>query len=117
MRFLNQFINFNWDEFAEGKTFVVIGTSEYQDYDTKTHLGSKVECVIASDDTNYKNKNGEKYSNIYEKITFKVSRDVNVPLKSRIKPINAVATIYGDYRNQLSVKCDDILTIPPSKEK
>ena len=44
------------------------------------------------------------------KITFKVNKDINVPLKARVKPINAVATIYGDYRNQLSVKCDDIYT-------
>lgn len=115
MRFLNQFINFNWEKFAEGKTFVVIGTSEYQDHDTRAHLGTKVECVIASDDTNYKNKNGE-ISNLYEKITFKVSKDISVPLKSRVKPVNAVATIYGDFRNQLSVKCDDILIIVP-KEK
>jgi len=116
MKGLNQYMTFNWDAFAEGKTFVVISIGEYQDYDTKSHLGTKVECVIASDDTNYKNKNGETYSNIYEKITFKVNKDINVPLKARVKPINAVATIYGDYRNQLSVKCDDILTIP-SKDK
>lgn len=116
MKGLNQFMTFDWDAFAEGKTFIVIGISEYQDYDTKTHLGTKVECVIASDDTNYKNKNGETFSNIYEKISFKVGKDIRLPIKTRVKPVNAVATIYGDYRNQLSVKCDDILTVPPREK-
>ena len=113
MKGLNQFMGFNWDAFASEKTFIVVGVGEYQDYDTKSHLGTKVECVIASDDTQYNSKNGEVFSNIYEKITFKVNKDVSIPLKARVKPVNAVATIYGDYRNQLSVKCDDIMTITP----
>lgn len=117
MKGLNQFMAFNWDAFSEGKTFVVVGVGEYQDYDTKTHLGTKVDCIIASDNTQYKFKDGEKFSNRFEKISFKVCKDVTVSLDTRVKPVNAVASIYGEYRNQLSVKCDDILNIPPLKEK
>ena len=53
MKGLNQFLMFNWDAFAEGKSFLVTGVSEYQDFDTKQHLGTKVECVIAADKTPY----------------------------------------------------------------
>lgn len=116
MKGLNQFLVFNWDAFSEGKTFVVIGISEYQDFETKKHLGTKVECVISSDKTPYSFKDGKEFTNRFEKITFKVLRNVNIPIDSRVMPKNVVATIYGEYRNQLSVKCDDIAVAVP-KEK
>ena len=53
MKGLNQFLRFDWNAFAEGKSFLVTGVSEYQDFDTKQHLGTKVECVIALDKTPY----------------------------------------------------------------
>ena len=107
---------FNWDAFAEGKTFVVTGIDEYQDFETKAHLGTKVECVIASDKTPYSFKDGKTFTNRFEKITFKVSKDVNIPIESRVIPKNVVASIYGEYRNQLSCKCSDIEVVIP-KEK
>lgn len=116
MRGLNQFLVFNWDAFAEGKTFIVTGISEYQDFDTKAHLGTKLDCVIATDSTQYKFKEGEIFSNRFEKISFKVAKDVNIPVESRVVPKNVVATIYGEYRNQLSVKCEDVAVVMP-KEK
>lgn len=116
MKGLNQFLVFNWDAFAEGKSFLVTGISEYQDFDTKAHLGTKVDCVIASDKTPYKFKEGEIFSNRFEKISFKVAKDVNIPVESRVVPKNVVATIFGEYRNQLSVKCEDIAVVMP-KEK
>ena len=116
MKGLNQFLSFDWDAFADGKAFIVTGVSEYQDFDTKAHLGTRVDCIILTDKTPYKFKDGEEFTNRFEKITFKVSKDVNVAIDARVVPVNAVASIYGEYRNQLSVKCDDIQTIMP-KEK
>ena len=116
MKGLNQFLSFNWDAFAEGKTFIVTGVSEYVDYNTKEHLGSKVDCVIASDKTPYKFKDGEEFTNRFERISFKVSTDVNIPIETRVMPINAVATIYGEFRNNLAVRCSSIEIVTP-KEK
>lgn len=116
MKGLNQFLNFNWEAFSEEKSFIVIGISEYQEHETKKLLGTKVECVIASDKTRYFFKDGKEFTNRFEKITFKVSKDVDIPIDSRVMPKNVVATIYGEYRNQLSVKCDDIAIAVP-KEK
>ncbi len=116
MKGLNQFLRFDWNAFAEGKSFLVTGVSEYQDFDTKQHLGTKVECVIASDKTPYSFKDGNEFTNRFEKITFKVLKDLDIPLESRVMPKNVVANIYGEYRNQLSVKCEDIVIAVP-KEK
>ncbi len=116
MKGLNQFLQFNWEAFAEGKIFTVTGIGEYQDYDTKKHLGTKVECVIASDKTPYSFKDGKEFTNRFEKITFKVLRDVDVPLEARVMPEGVVAKIYGEYRNQLSVKCEDIAVCEISKD-
>ena len=116
MRGLNQFLIFDWEAFSRDKQFVVTGISEYQDFETKVHLGTKVECVIAFDRTPYSFKDGKEFTNRFEKITFKVSKDVDIPLESRVMPKNVVASIYGEFRNQLSVKCDDIAVVVP-KEK
>ena len=113
MKGLNQFLMFNWDAFAEGKSFLVTGGSEYQDFDTKQHLGTKVECVISSDKTQYSFKDGKEFTNRFEKITFKVLKDVDIPLESRVMPRGVTANIYGEYRNQLSVKCEDIAVAVP----
>lgn len=112
---LNQFLNFDWKGFEQGKRFMVVGISELKDYDTKKHLGTKVEVVISDDRTQYVQKDGEKVSNLYEKITFKVRKDVNIPLNSYILPVGAEAKIYGDYRNQLSVTCSDIQILSQTK--
>ena len=113
MKGLNQFLLFNWDAFAEGKSFLVTGVSEYQDFDTKQHLGTKVQCVISSDKTQYSFKDGKEFTNRFEKITFKVLKDVDIPLESRVMPRGVTANIYGEYRNQLSVKCEDIAVAVP----
>lgn len=114
MRGLNQFQKFSWQDFAQGKVFVVTGTSEYLDYESKEKLGTKVECVIAVDKTPYDFKNGNSFTNRYEKIVFKVKKDVEIPLEARVVPKDVTATIYGEYRNQLSVVCEDIDITPAS---
>ena len=68
----------------------------------------KIECVIASDNTKYTFKNGEKFSNRFEKITFKIGKDLEIPMDVRIVPRGVTASVYGEYRNMLSVKCTDV---------
>ncbi len=110
---LSQFIKFDWDAFIAGKDFVCVGTSELVDYNTKNHLGTKVEAVIIKDATHYETKNGEAVSNVYEKITFKVMKDIAVPHNARIVPVNVKAKAYGDngFINKLSITCDDIQVV------
>lgn len=116
MKGLNQFVEFNWNAFAKDKVFIAKGISEYVDFKTKEHLGTKVDGGIAEDNTQYVFKDNEEFSNVFETITFKVSKDIKVPIGVRIIPVNAKAVVYGDARNMLSVKCDDIQIVTP-KEK
>ena len=108
MKYLNQFISFDWNRFAEGKTFLVTGVSEWVDYDSKSHLGTKVEVVILADNTKYEFKNGDRSTNRFEKLTFKINKDLEIPMDSKVVPRGVTASVYGEYRNLLSVKCTDI---------
>lgn len=115
MKHLSQFLHFNWDAFAEGKRFLVTSCRPWVDFDSKETLGTAVEVVIYKDETEYRQREGEQTTNLFEKLTFKVNKELDIPLKSFIEPINATATIYGEYRNQLSVKCDDITVLRQGK--
>lgn len=109
---LSQFVLFDFQAFSKGKVYRVTGSSEWLDYATKAHMGTKVDAAIVKDGTPYKLKDGENVTNLYEKITFKIRKDVSVPINACVMPVNAVATVYGDYRNQLSVTADDIQVLP-----
>lgn len=117
MRFLNQFSKFDWQEFAKDKEFIVNGISEYKDYNTGGHLGTKVEVLIAKDDTVYKQPEGENQSNRYEKLILKVEKDINFPIGTAVIPKEVIASIFGEYRNQLSIKCTDVVMSESSSAK
>ena len=70
-----------------------------------------MEVVIIGDKHNYNTANGEQISNIYEKLTVKVPKDIDVPMNSHVRLLNVYATVYGQYRNQLSIVADDIEVI------
>lgn len=112
MKKLTQFLDFDFEAFSKGKMYRVTGRSNWADFTTKAHLGTKVEVVITKDETQYELKEGESVSNIFEKLIFKIRKDVTVPVGAYVMPVNAVGTVYGEYRNQLSVTADDIRIIP-----
>lgn len=111
MKRLNIFTYFALEEFCKGKRFMSIGQQEWKDFKTGNILGTKVETVIVQDKTDYGVQDGEAVSNLYEKLTIKVPKKISVPMNVEIKMVNAVATVYGDFRNQLSVVADDIEVI------
>lgn len=111
IKYLSQFLKFHCKAFFDGKKFLCVGCQNWTDYETKKHMGTKVNAVIIEDNTPYKQKDGETVSNLYEKIAFKCKKDVNIPQNANIIPVNPVATVYGEYRNQLSIVCDDIQII------
>lgn len=113
MKKLMLFLLFVWEKFAAGKEFTVIGVAPWIDYDTKQPLGTKVDVVISADRTPYPVKDGEIVSNLYERLSFKVAKNVSVPIGSKVLPVNPIATVYGEYKNMLSVKCDDIKVMQP----
>lgn len=111
MKKLTQFLEFDWEGFAEGKVFRVRAIKPWLDYmDKQKVLGVVVESVIVEDNTHYLCKQGEEVSNVYEPISFKVWKSsVSVGVGDLIVPIGAKATVYGEFRNKLSVKAEDVV--------
>lgn len=116
MKYLSQFLKFDFESFSAKKAYLALNCSPWIDYDSKQKLGTRIEAVIYRDETPYRQKDGEKGDNRFEKIVFKVSRDISLPENVFIQPVNATASIYGEYRNQISVKCSDIKVIQPSSK-
>ncbi len=109
MKKLRQFLRFDFEAFGKDKVFAVTGIGPWADFDTKEHLGTKVEVAIVEDKTPYQHKDGEVVTNAFEKLTFKVAKDgVTFPVGTRVVPVGVSATVYGDYMNKLSVKCQDV---------
>lgn len=117
MRFLNQFLKFAADPFFAGKVLTVTGFRAWLDHDTKAKLGWIVDTVITVDNTPYKCKDGMTATNLYEKVPLKMEGKPSVSIGDSVLPINPVCTIYGDYRNQLSVRCDNVVVAAPTAGK
>lgn len=112
---LRQYVGFDFPRFSKDKLFTVTGVSNWVDFNTKLPLGTRVEVVISSDQTPYApSKDGRPISNLYEKLTFKIDKNINVPIGATVVPLGAVATVYGQYQNELSIRAADIKVISPS---
>lgn len=108
MKYLNQFLKFDSSAFFARKILVANACTKWIANDTKAVLGTKVAVVVARDETEYKKKDGEDASNLYEKFNVKIPKSISVPIGAKVELVNPVGTIWGDYRNQLSVTADDI---------
>ncbi len=106
---LSRFQYFDIELFIELKKLQIISVQEWLDYDTKNCLGTKVEVVIISDRTDYGTVDGETVSNLYEKLMVKIpAKLTNVPIGAEVKLINPEASVYGEFRNQLSITAENI---------
>ena len=110
MRNLNQFMRFDHEAFFKDKKLMSQGVREWKDYDTKEVLGTVIDVVIVSDETEYKNRDGERSTNRFEKFSVKVpQKNLEIPLEVLVQLTGEVrGTVWGEYRNQLSVKAGGI---------
>lgn len=111
MKYLNKFLKFDFDEYMNGKRFITVGRKDWEDFNTKEFLGTKVELVIIEDNTDYDLKEGEIGSNLYERIVAKVPKNLDVPMNVEVTLQGVEANVYGDYRNQLSVLANEIIIV------
>lgn len=111
MKKLNMFTYFDFEEFAKGKRFMSISKQPWKNYDSEKIKGTKIGAVIVQDKTNYGDQAGEVVSNLYEKLIFKVPMDIDIPMNVEIRPVNPVATVYGDWRDKLSITVDNVEVI------
>lgn len=114
MKKLNLFTHFDFNAFAKGKKFLVVGQKPWADYNSGEVLGTKVEIVITEDKTDYGiSENEITVNNLYEKFIVKISKDKNVTVElgKEVRLINPRGSVYGDYRNQLSVTADGLQVV------
>ncbi len=109
---LNVFNRFDIAAFLAKKTLLCTGTTDWRDFASGKLLGTKVETVIIADDTDYRRPDGKPVSNRFEKLVIKVPKTIEVPQDSIVRPVNPTASVYGDYRNQLSAKAEGIEVVP-----
>lgn len=113
MRYLGMFTHFDLDAFLAEKTLIVTEVSDWFDYEDKSKLlGTKISTVIYEDSTFYGNNNQK--SNRFERLVIKVPKKIDVtdvPLDSRVVPVNGVAKIWGEHHSNLSITADDIEVI------
>ena len=106
MKGLAKFLRFDTAAFLRDKELQITARSELVEYGTGQHQGTKFTVAITADKTMYpsgKDGTGE-YSNLFEKFTVKVFKDINVPVGATVELVNPVGTVYGEFRNQLSVR-------------
>lgn len=112
MKYINTFLKFMLDEFLNGKELTVTGCGPWVDFDTHEEKGSKVEVAITKDTTAYPAaKDGRTGNNLFEKFSVKVAKPLSIPVGAIVTIVNGTATVYGDYRNQLSVRADDVKVV------
>lgn len=109
---LGLFTRFDLIAFLVGKELTVTSVQEWVDFTTKETLGTKVTVAITHDETDYQAKEGEQISNMYEKFSIKIAKKAyQVSVGAKVEIVGGVGTVYGDYRNNLSVTADDLLEI------
>ncbi len=115
MLFLYMYEEFNLEKFLHGKELSVTGCHPWTDFDTKRELGSVVEVAITKDSTEYpKKKVGDTRTNLYEKLGIKLPKlNYAVPVGAVVTIVNGDATVFGDRRDKLSIKAEDVKVITP----
>lgn len=110
MKKLTMFTYF--DAFMKGKVLMCTGVTPWKDHDTGAVLGTKVETAIFKDKTNYgPSKDGSQVTNLLEKITFKLSKQIDVPTGVEVVLVNPLAKVYDEYNDKLSVTSDDVQVV------
>lgn len=116
MKGLTQYLVFDCGKFFQEKKLMATACKSWVDYESKEVLGTKIDVVITEDKTPYKTKTSEQISNLYEKFAVKVGKALTIPVGTEITLVNPVGTVYGEYRQLLSVVADDIQAVTNGKE-
>ena len=113
---LRYFNNFDLKSFLNGKVLQVVSIMPWKDFDSDQTLGVKYEIAIINDNTHYPTKDDRTISNRYEKFSCKVAHaSPGVNVNSFVEVVNGTATVWGEHRDKLSVKCESLRPIDPHK--
>lgn len=112
MKKLREFNRFDCEAFFKDKDVRVIAHENWNEYEegkATKKVGTKYKCIIVTDKTIYKGTDVVSDLNAGEQIDVKVAQEAKSYKKfSRIKFINATASVYGSFMSELSVKAEDV---------
>lgn len=114
MKKLNLFNRMMMDEFLEGKVLMAMRSEEAVDFNTKDIIGAKYTILIWQDHSPYYEE--DDISNAGETFFVKVigAKPKAITQPTLVELIDPSGSIYGEFRNQLSVKAKDV--VPLKKE-
>ena len=78
-------------------------------------VGFKYNLLICDDQHNYGEESISNKGEVIEVKIEDVNNNINFTFGQKVKLINPIASIYGDFSNQLSVKADKILSVKDDK--
>lgn len=119
---LRPFESFRIVDFLRGKILAVLEVEELRertdDGKPGAVIGTKVTVVVLEDKTDYPAKDGKPISNRYAQLTIKVKKiGLTIPVDTVIELVNPTATVWGEYRNNLSITADDVRPVNASAGK
>lgn len=118
MKGTNQFERFDREAFFKDKDCTVTGVSQWLDHETKKPLGWRVDTVVTRDDTQYRTKDDRVISNLYQTQAIKCREKPDVKVGDVVVPDGDVTCVlYGQYRNEISIKCDSVKVVTPAARK
>ncbi|WP_189723681.1 hypothetical protein [Staphylococcus warneri] len=126
MKHLKEFRQFDLDGFLKDKIITVSDIKQNVEYSdgkpTDNIKGTTIVCIIKRDNTKYKgNENKANYevkTNEDNKFNVKIPSTDIVEIYNRLpknKPVKLLgvknANVWGNFQNELSVECDDVVLI------
>lgn len=118
MNNLRYFERFLLEDFLQGKELTVKNCKPWKDFDSGEEKGSRIEVIITKDATIYPpGKDGKISTNLFENFMIKIPKtNFTVDVGAVIIPINGKGSVYGDYRNHLSIMADDVKVVRGGKD-
>lgn len=120
MRYLKNYLRFDFKAFTEKMSMKVKRIEEWKDYDTKEIMGTKIALTI-EDDTVYEKSDGgmDEGANEGETLVVKVRKPISQFADWKRRDFVSVpevekATVYGDYMDKLSV-IGDVYNMEPER--
>lgn len=103
---LSVFKRFDNQAFFEPKALMAMSEEQWLDFDSGKKLGTKLNVVIWQDRSDYGDPT---ITNVGQTMSVKIAgREPQSNISPHlVRLINPVATVYGEYQNQLSIRADD----------
>jgi len=106
---LGLFQHFEADKFLKDKTLLALAVEPFVN-DDKIQIGYKVTVVVYDDSTDYGNSDVTNAGDSY-KVKIQNMQMNQFELPVMVKLVKPIGTVYGDYREKLSLSAENIIAL------